>query len=134
MFIIILFQPLQVPLHSSTGSVCVYGVCLMLRFVFHFSVRVYDLVLLILSALFLIYLLLQVVPTVRKLHGSVLLFRILYFMVTMCRVWELDTYMRGRHYYSIYSCRHHFTSKSRCVSWCFKLQVETVETGETERD
>ncbi|XP_064399502.1 transmembrane protein adipocyte-associated 1 homolog [Halichondria panicea] len=44
-------------------------------------VRVYDLVLLVLSALFLCFLLIQLVAMVRKLQGSVALFRILYFMV-----------------------------------------------------
>ena len=44
-------------------------------------IRVYDLVLLSLTAVFLAYLLFRLVPTLRKLRGSLPLFKILYAMV-----------------------------------------------------
>ena len=45
------------------------------------SVRVYDLVLLFFSLVFLGYLLIRLVSTVKKLRDSLPLFRVLYFMV-----------------------------------------------------
>ena len=45
------------------------------------SVRIYDIVLVMFSALFLLYLIVQLVPTIKKLKGSVSLFKMLYTMV-----------------------------------------------------
>jgi len=45
------------------------------------SVRIYDIVLVVFSALFLLYLIIQLVPTIKKLKGSVSLFKMLYTMV-----------------------------------------------------
>lgn len=62
----------------------------------YFSVRAYDLLLFLLSFLFLAYLLVLLVPTVKKLHGSIPLFRLLYCMVSIVLLvshWVLHMYI-----------------------------------------
>lgn len=48
-----------------------------------FSVRVYDVCILFINIIFIGFLLLQVVPTVKKLHFSWPLFRIIYCLVSV---------------------------------------------------
>jgi len=50
------------------------------------SVRIYDIVLVVFSALFLLYLIIRLVPTIKKLKGSVSLFKMLYTMVFLIPV------------------------------------------------
>lgn len=60
----------------------------------YLSVRAYDLLLFLLSFLFLAYLLVLLVPTAKKLHGSIPLFRLLYCMVSivlLVSLWVLRT-------------------------------------------
>lgn len=68
---------------SSSNNSCSYPFCVVALYytITNSNVRIYDIILLAMSALFLFFLLVYFIPTIRKLHGSLPLFKILYAMV-----------------------------------------------------
>lgn len=70
--------------HMQNTCWCMLMLYTLRPFSLSLSVRVYDLFLFLLSFIFLAYLMLMLFPTVKKLHGSVPLFRLLYCMVSLC--------------------------------------------------